>query len=266
MQKRNGFTLIELLVVIAIIAILAAILFPVFAKVRENARRISCAANLKQIGTAMIQYTQDSDEMMPSGTNGNPNPANGWKGIGWAGQVYSFVKSTGAFKCPDDSTNANGNLVPVSYAVNGRMCGISIARQIQPSNTVMLSEVTGQKVNITDPNEPGSPWSSVADLGDNFVADKPGGGAWTCCGTGQPARYQTGAMNYTDPHGVCSGGNGHQGNQDYAPTASDQGARHTGAANYAMCDGHVKYLRGSSVAPCLYSTDTGFVVDYIPDM
>jgi len=55
-------------------------------------------------------------------------------------------------------------------------------------------------------------------------------------------------------------------NQDYAPTASDKGARHTGAANYAMCDGHVKYLRGSSVVPCLYSTDTGFVVDYIPDM
>ena len=59
MQKRNGFTLIELLVVIAIIAILAAILFPVFAKVRENARRISCASNEKQMGTALVQYVQD---------------------------------------------------------------------------------------------------------------------------------------------------------------------------------------------------------------
>src|SRR5687768_5924591 len=68
-RKRNGalkgFTLIELLVVIAIIAILAAILFPVFARARENARRSSCQSNLKQIGLGFAQYTQDYDEKMP---------------------------------------------------------------------------------------------------------------------------------------------------------------------------------------------------------
>jgi len=64
-KKANGFTLIELLVVIAIIAILAAILFPVFQKVRENARRTSCLSNEKQIGLAFTQYIQDSDETMP---------------------------------------------------------------------------------------------------------------------------------------------------------------------------------------------------------
>src|SRR5471032_2231792 len=68
-SSRRGFTLIELLVVIAIIAILAAILFPVFARARENARRASCQSNLKQIGLAIAQYLQDHDETMPTGTN-----------------------------------------------------------------------------------------------------------------------------------------------------------------------------------------------------
>ena len=64
-NKRSAFTLIELLVVIAIIAILAAILFPVFARARENARRTSCLSNLKQIGLGVLQYTQDYDEKLP---------------------------------------------------------------------------------------------------------------------------------------------------------------------------------------------------------
>src|SRR5687767_10691477 len=64
--RKTAFTLIELLVVIAIIALLAAILFPVFARARENARRAGCQSNLKQIGLGIMQYSQDYDELMPS--------------------------------------------------------------------------------------------------------------------------------------------------------------------------------------------------------
>lgn len=104
---RAGFTLIELLVVIAIIAILAAILFPVFARARENARRSSCQSNLKQIGLGIMQYTQDYDEKLPMSE---------WVYIGpsvhgdvttdtvmWIDEVQPYIKSTQIFKCPSDS-------------------------------------------------------------------------------------------------------------------------------------------------------------------
>src|SRR5580658_7657312 len=91
---KKGFTLIELLVVIAIIAILAAILFPVFAKAREKARQTACLSNEKQLGLAEMQYTQDYDETFPS-TNDY--------GTGWAKTIYPYVKSLGVFACPDDT-------------------------------------------------------------------------------------------------------------------------------------------------------------------
>ena len=73
MYKRRGFTLIELLVVIAIIAILAAILFPVFAQAREKARAATCVSNLKQIGNAMMMYVQDYDERLPGAASPGSN-------------------------------------------------------------------------------------------------------------------------------------------------------------------------------------------------
>lgn len=103
-NKRRGFTLIELLVVIAIIAILAAILFPVFARARENARRASCQSNLKQIGLGFIQYTQDYDEKLPSNQYA-------WSGTGlinWDEAIYPYVKSVQLFVCPSYTNPTNG--------------------------------------------------------------------------------------------------------------------------------------------------------------
>jgi prepilin-type N-terminal cleavage/methylation domain-containing protein/prepilin-type processing-associated H-X9-DG protein len=135
-KVRRGFTLIELLVVIAIIAVLAAILFPVFSRARENARRASCQSNLKQVGLGFLQYTQDYDELLPQATYG-PGGANlkgGWMfytafpgnpGNGTyqsaQGNVYPYIRSSQIFVCPSDADGLrSGN----SYAMNA--CALSM--------------------------------------------------------------------------------------------------------------------------------------------
>ena len=140
-KKRAGFTLIELLVVIAIIAILASILFPVFARARENARRASCLSNLKQIGLGIMQYVQDYDEHYPMGWAGRavrgsyggiPQTQAGTPGayfnvcdpgscgsggtghfITWMDMVYPYVKSVQIFVCPSTTgTLLSGSPIP----------------------------------------------------------------------------------------------------------------------------------------------------------
>jgi prepilin-type N-terminal cleavage/methylation domain-containing protein/prepilin-type processing-associated H-X9-DG protein len=93
MQRRNGFTLIELLVVIAIIAIMAAILFPVFAQARERARAIACLSNAKQIGLGVNMYVQDYDGAIPFYTNDD------WTVL-WQDQIAPYVKNLAVFRCP----------------------------------------------------------------------------------------------------------------------------------------------------------------------
>jgi prepilin-type N-terminal cleavage/methylation domain-containing protein/prepilin-type processing-associated H-X9-DG protein len=132
--NREAFTLIELLVVIAIIAILAAILFPVFARARENARRASCQSNLKQIALGTLQYLQDYDERYPRGggapTSDPVAPCNSTIDISdfalvpesQATVVQPYIKSTQVFKCPSDTrVQPAGTRILCSYGTNGYM-------------------------------------------------------------------------------------------------------------------------------------------------
>lgn len=138
--RQQGFTLIELLVVIAIIAILSAILFPVFARARENARRASCLSNLKQIGLAMMQYSQDYDEHMISTalqyTHTLPDGST-YNIALWPDLIQPYVKSTQVFNCPSATqyiyTGGNSGNIPYGYNYHApgapyciTNCGVSL--------------------------------------------------------------------------------------------------------------------------------------------
>jgi prepilin-type N-terminal cleavage/methylation domain-containing protein/prepilin-type processing-associated H-X9-DG protein len=118
---KRGFTLIELLVVIAIIAILAAILFPVFAQAREKARAISCVSNEKQIALAVVQYVQDYDENFPAQPEETAADNFDFQ-QSWIDQVQPYIKNLNCFKCPDDNhTISTGSGPLTSYVANSAM-------------------------------------------------------------------------------------------------------------------------------------------------
>ena len=150
MYRRRGFTLIELLVVIAIIAILAAILFPVFARAREKARQTACLSNLKQIGVAVLMYAQDYDEVYPLDlTTSDATQIPGT----WPNRVMPYVKNEQIYKCPSDGRTPGVDFAgcrPIleSYAWNayfGREtnCGyaattLSLAQVAAPSQCAII--------------------------------------------------------------------------------------------------------------------------------
>ncbi len=153
---RRGFTLIELLVVIAIIAILAAILFPVFGRAREAARKTSCASNLKQIGTALAMYRGDFDELNPlnafgdgSGTYTMPDGVSTGQYVLWHHVLHPYVRNYGIFNCPSNSYTAPPEAVSgyrgqyvlsFGYGMNPTTGGIADAFVARPADLVLLAD------------------------------------------------------------------------------------------------------------------------------
>ncbi|MDR3708811.1 MAG: DUF1559 domain-containing protein [Capsulimonadaceae bacterium] len=255
MQRRSGFTLIELLVVIAIIAILAAILFPVFAQAREKARGTACLSNEKQIGLALMQYLQDNDEKFVNGVDGWGN------GTGWAGQLYPYVKSTKSFICPDD-TNA---LDFTSYGYNSNFAiksgspapndALNCSKLNNPAKTVVFFETYGANNgtggSVVDLSLPQYMWAANGKCPDDqyvgpgsYVGNSPTGTGIVAsnspngAGVGATLVYATGYVRGYFPSGTSVAVS-----LSFAPSPYHQ----TGA-NYVMADGHAKWLSATTVS------------------
>ena len=228
-KTRSAFTLIELLVVIAIIAILAAILFPVFARARENARRSSCQSNLKQIALGIKQYTQDYDEKFPNQVVGGGSATN--PPVGWADEIQPYLKSTQIYQCPSENTPPDS--APDAASATGSYTDYGINAALGNTGDVVAA-TTNRIYNQGGISEAAVVNSSLTIL--NIDMDGAGGNArmrvngnsWD-----NNAVINSTGKN-TTPSIVAGGG--------LASTGSII-ARHLEGINMSFVDGHVKWYK-----------------------
>jgi prepilin-type N-terminal cleavage/methylation domain-containing protein/prepilin-type processing-associated H-X9-DG protein len=248
-MKKHGFTLIELLVVIAIIAILAAILFPVFAQAREKARAISCASNLRQLNMGMVMYAQDHDESFPQwqwdhsyqgGTDTSiPNGTNNGTNL-WINAIWPYVKNVGAYHCPDDNLNAT-----VSQFYDGGWFTMKTAIGFPPEIVnALFSYGANEPLTYSYPRLASLDKPAETLLVADMVTSLSGWEGWDydVNNPNDPKRkWRLRRVAYANGNswGDMWNDNTYQGPFD---PSWDQYSRHTGN-NIGFADGHVKFLQ-----------------------
>ncbi|MCD6351836.1 MAG: DUF1559 domain-containing protein [Armatimonadetes bacterium] len=236
---NRGFTLIELLVVIAIIAILAAILFPVFARAREKARQASCQSNLKQVALAFLMYVQDYDEKFPfwrwdsHGGGGTPDPS----APQWYVRLYPYVKNTQLFVCPSRSDNGGCRWCMANPDDARYVSGMPEFRQIHYGYNEVITNgwgTTGPPIGLADLKYP----AEQLLVGDCRAAV----GGW---------QYGGILNRYAAVQGPSCGCPPDV--NMFLQVAEDSSA-HNGGSNIGFCDGHVKWVRWNKIShgPGLY--------------
>lgn len=267
---RKAFTLVELLIVIAILAVLAAILLPVFSQAREAARRSNCLTNQRQLGLGVLQYAQDWDETFPNGLYQNGGKRV-WPGQGWAGQCLPYIRNSALFHCPSDASVPPPGNSSISYGLNKNLVrysdfddpmpsGIQLGDLNAPTRTVMLFEVANVFVQILAPWEGADLEGTVEPPYDYYPSQiNPAGKIaivnFSASGNGLDNRL------YAQPDWSTSAENQYAtgylgGRTPFDPKvtqfASPEG-RHQNGSNFLFCDGHVLWLRGSRVSSGLDS-------------